>query len=146
MNTIGEKIKTLRKNKNLSQEDFAEKIGVTQSTITKWENGVQSPRSKNIEKLIKNLDTTISELFTDSDITQQEEQEKKHYSMSFWGQVIDNAKEVIEHGDPEEILYAKSSLEIAYKIMSKKQETITSIKNKASIKAGANSKNTINQR
>ena len=66
--------------------------------------------------------------------------------MSFWGQVIDNAKEVIEHGEPEEILYAKSSLEIAYKIMSKKQETITSIKNKASIKAGANSKNTINQR
>ena len=52
MNTIGEKIKTLRKNKNLSQEDFAEKIGVTQSTITKWENGVQSPRSKNQETRI----------------------------------------------------------------------------------------------
>lgn len=40
MNTIvGEKIKNLRKSKNLSQEEVAEFIHVSQSTYARMENG-----------------------------------------------------------------------------------------------------------
>lgn len=40
--TIGEKIKSLRKNISLSQEDFAERLHVSRSAVAKWEsnNGV----------------------------------------------------------------------------------------------------------
>ena len=34
---LGNKIMTLRKKNNLSQEDLAEKVGVTRQTISKWE-------------------------------------------------------------------------------------------------------------
>ena len=37
---ISENIVTLRKKYNFSQEEVAEKIGVTRQTIAKWENGV----------------------------------------------------------------------------------------------------------
>lgn len=36
---IGKKITGLRKNNKLSQEDLAEKLGVTRQTISKWELG-----------------------------------------------------------------------------------------------------------
>lgn len=35
----GEKIKRLRQNLNLTQEDFAKKINTTQKNITRWESG-----------------------------------------------------------------------------------------------------------
>lgn len=37
---FGEKLKQIRKNEGLSQEQFAERIGVSRQAITKWETGV----------------------------------------------------------------------------------------------------------
>ncbi len=37
---LGEKIKFLRKNKNISQEVFANYLGVSFQAVSKWENGV----------------------------------------------------------------------------------------------------------
>ena len=34
---LGQKIASLRKKNNLSQEELAERIGVTRQTISKWE-------------------------------------------------------------------------------------------------------------
>ncbi|MBQ1846680.1 MAG: helix-turn-helix transcriptional regulator, partial [Clostridia bacterium] len=36
---IGEKIKTLRKKRGISQEKLAEHIGVSFQAVSKWENG-----------------------------------------------------------------------------------------------------------
>ena len=36
---LGEKIKTLRKEKNLSQEELAKKSGISRATLSKLENG-----------------------------------------------------------------------------------------------------------
>ena len=37
---LGEKIKSLRKQKNISQEVFANYLGVSFQAVSKWENGV----------------------------------------------------------------------------------------------------------
>lgn len=56
--TFQEKLKTLRKQKNISQEQMAEKIHVSRQAITKWESGNGLP---DIENLI-----AISGLFNES--------------------------------------------------------------------------------
>lgn len=40
---IGEKLFELRKNKNLTQDDVAEKLNVTRQTISKWETNQSTP-------------------------------------------------------------------------------------------------------
>ena len=55
---FAEKLKTLRKEKNISQEQLAEKIHVSRQAITKWESGNGIP---DIENLI-----AISALFNES--------------------------------------------------------------------------------
>ena len=40
---LGNKIMTLRKKNNMSQEELAEKVGVTRQTISKWELEETSP-------------------------------------------------------------------------------------------------------
>ena len=41
--TLGEKIIKMRKQKNLSQEDLAEQMGVTRQTISNWELNETNP-------------------------------------------------------------------------------------------------------
>ena len=40
---IGKKIANIRKENNLTQEDFAEKYNVSRQTISSWENGKSYP-------------------------------------------------------------------------------------------------------
>ena len=56
--TFAEKLKELRKQKGISQEQLAEKIYVSRQAITKWESGNGIP---DIENLI-----SISNLFNES--------------------------------------------------------------------------------
>lgn len=37
---IGEKIRKYRKEKNMTQEEMANRLGVTAPAVNKWENGV----------------------------------------------------------------------------------------------------------
>ena len=64
---IGNKIMELRKKKGLSQEELAEKIGVSRQTISKWELGETSPDLKQSKELSKIFNVSLDEL-TDNDI------------------------------------------------------------------------------
>lgn len=48
---IGQKIKELREKKGLSQDELADKIKVTGSSISLWELGSTNPKGKNLIKL-----------------------------------------------------------------------------------------------
>lgn len=48
---VGENIKELRKDKKISQQALAEKIGVSQKAIDYWERGVNEPKATYIVKL-----------------------------------------------------------------------------------------------
>lgn len=64
---IGNKILELRKKLNLSQEQLAEKVGVTRQTISKWELNETSPDIKQAKELSKIFNISLDEL-TDNDI------------------------------------------------------------------------------
>lgn len=48
---IGERIKELRKSKKMSQSELGKFIGVSQTTVTAWENGRAEPSSSYVTKL-----------------------------------------------------------------------------------------------
>lgn len=59
---IGKFICAKRKEKNLTQEQLAEKLGVSNKTISKWENGKCMPDYAVVELLCEVLEITIAEL------------------------------------------------------------------------------------
>ena len=61
---IGEKIKVLRKEKNISQESLAKVLGVTFQAVSKWENGQATPDSTKMIRLSEVLNTDLEYLTT----------------------------------------------------------------------------------
>ena len=64
---IGKYIYQKRKAKNLTQTQLAEKLGVSNKTISKWENGKCMPDYSIIENLCNTLGITISEFIDAED-------------------------------------------------------------------------------
>lgn len=59
---IGNKLVELRKKENLTQEQLAEKIGVSRQTISKWELGETAPDIKQAKKIADILNVNINDL------------------------------------------------------------------------------------
>lgn len=59
---IGNKMIQLRKRDNLSQEDLAQKVGVTRQTISKWELGETSPDISQAKKIANVFHISLDEL------------------------------------------------------------------------------------
>ena len=64
---IGSYIAQKRRSLNLTQEQLAEKLGVSNKTISKWENGKSMPDYSIIQKLCETLNVTLSELMDGED-------------------------------------------------------------------------------
>lgn len=64
---IGSYITKKRREKNLTQEQLAENLCVSNKTISKWENGNSMPDYGIIEQLCKELSITLSELMDGED-------------------------------------------------------------------------------
>lgn len=64
MSNISEKIKDLRLEQGLTQPQLAKAIGVSNGTISFWENGLNTPNSNYIIKLAKVLQTTTEYLLS----------------------------------------------------------------------------------
>ena len=60
---IGEKIKTVREAKNLSQKEISNMVLMDQSQYSKIENGKTDPTTNTLEKIAKALGIELSELF-----------------------------------------------------------------------------------
>ena len=51
--------RTLRENKNLTQCELAQKLGVGQNTVSNWENGIAKPDIETVVALSKIFETSI---------------------------------------------------------------------------------------
>ena len=73
---IGKFIAQCRKNKKMTQQDLAEKLGVTDKSIGNWENGRNMPDLSLFKPLCEQLDITINDLMSGEVIKEEKYQEK----------------------------------------------------------------------
>lgn len=95
--TFAEKLKSIRKQAGMSQEQLAEKIGVSRQAVTKWETDAGIPDIENMMALSALFDITIDELLSNEkgskkpaeylyqSITEYDIDEPKRYDMKFGG-------------------------------------------------------------
>lgn len=60
---LGDKIYNLRKQKNITQEELGEMVGVSRQTVSQWEANIISPKADNLQKIIEVLDVDASYFF-----------------------------------------------------------------------------------
>ena len=65
---LAEKIFELRKANNMSQEQLAEKVGVSRQSISKWESGESIPEMERIVELSMVFDVTTDYLMKPSEV------------------------------------------------------------------------------
>ncbi len=75
--TFGEKLKKLRKDNNLTQEDLAEKIYVTRTAVSKWETGKGFPAIDSLKLISDLFKISIDELISDGDVENKRLLEEK---------------------------------------------------------------------
>ena len=71
MDGFGEKIKELRKSKNVSQEELAFDLGVSRQTINKWEANAVQPSMESITALCKYFGVKYDYFFGDGPFTEE---------------------------------------------------------------------------
>ena len=73
---IGKFIAELRKEKNMTQQQLGDKIGVSYKAISKWENGRGLPELSTLKPLSEELGISINELLSGEKIAKEDLQEK----------------------------------------------------------------------
>ena len=74
---LGERLFELRKAKNLTQDDMAEKLNVTRQTVSKWETNQSTPDYDKIMPLCELFEIGVEELLTGKKSEEQQKKEEK---------------------------------------------------------------------
>ena len=88
-----------RKQKNLTQEQLAEKLGVSNKTVSKWETGKCMPDYSVVKALCDELEITVAELM---DGEKSEEKSVRTYDEE---QIMDLLKKIQDLEKQKELLY-----------------------------------------
>ena len=79
---IGKFIAECRKEKNMTQQELADKLGVTDRAISHWENGRRLPDYSLLKDLCDVLSISINELFSGEKISKEDYETKAEENMS----------------------------------------------------------------
>ncbi len=63
--TLGERIYRLRADRNMTQEQLAEKLGVTRQSISKWEGDLVKPEIEKLKAMAKLFEVSLDDLISD---------------------------------------------------------------------------------
>ena len=66
--SIGTKIQEIRKSHNLSQQQFAERFGVTRQTVSNWENDKHYPDMKILKHISNEYEVSFDTLIKEDEI------------------------------------------------------------------------------
>lgn len=70
---LGEKIKRVRKTRNLTQEQLAEKIDISARNLSGIELGYYFPKAETLEKILKALNISLEEMFSNDHLQDKSE-------------------------------------------------------------------------
>lgn len=76
---IANKLQKLRKERCLSQEELAEKLGISRQAVSKWERAESSPDTDNLVALAKLYGISLDELL----LTDNDNIEKKKININY---------------------------------------------------------------
>jgi transcriptional regulator with XRE-family HTH domain len=62
---VGKRIRELRKERKLNQEEFAKLLNTSQEYVSNLEKGKKNPRLSTLQKIAKILKVNIQDLFCD---------------------------------------------------------------------------------
>ena len=79
--TIGEFISKLRKEKNITQQELADKLNVTDRAVSHWENGRRLPDISLLKELGEVFNVTIDEIISGKKMTEAEQKQLLNDSM-----------------------------------------------------------------
>jgi transcriptional regulator with XRE-family HTH domain len=68
MTTIAQNISSYRTRTNMTQQQVADKLNVSNHTISKWELGINTPSVEDMQKLAQVFGVTITELVVDKPV------------------------------------------------------------------------------
>lgn len=68
MSSIGDRILDLRKELNLSQKELAENVGITEASLSRYENNLREPRAEIIIRLADALNCSTDYLLGKTDV------------------------------------------------------------------------------
>ena len=92
---IGKFIFKLRKEKGLTQAELAEKLGVTDRSVSNWENGKCMPDLSLFIPISKEFGITVNDLISGEIIGKKDYQERLEYN--FINTVVTLKKEIVNH-------------------------------------------------
>lgn len=67
--TFGDRLKKIRKEKNITQLELSEMMSISRSSIAQYENNIYQPNIETIELIANTLNIDVSELFEDKSKT-----------------------------------------------------------------------------
>lgn len=100
--TLGKKIQKLRKEKNWTQEELAERLGVSSQAVSKWETDISSPDILLLKPLAEAMGISVDYLLDSNEEAQaqvwlaQESTKKKLEDMILHLSVISADKDVVK--------------------------------------------------
>lgn len=86
--TFGEKLKKLRSENALTQEQLAEKIFVTRTTVSKWETGEGYPSIESLKAISNLFNVSVDELISDADIENKKSLDVKAAKRSYFSGIL----------------------------------------------------------
>ncbi|MBP3040005.1 helix-turn-helix transcriptional regulator [Bacillaceae bacterium Marseille-Q3522] len=89
---IGEFITLLRKSKNMTQVELAEKLGITDKAVSKWEKGKSMPDISLLKPLSDIFAITVHELLLGEFVQEENFREKADENIVQIMQLIENVK------------------------------------------------------
>ena len=142
---FGERLKSIRGRK-MTQEQLGELMNVHNNTISRWEKGENMPSLNCIAKLAEILGTSTAYLLGETDdptpgvilipkglmnstinvgdrnsISNNTSPTLKSFlpipPMSYWGEVVDNARNLAKRGSPDDIMGVSQMLKIALRLL-----------------------------
>ena len=94
---IGKFIADCRKQKNLTQIQLADKLGITDKAISKWERGMAMPDSSIMLELCDILSISVNELLSGEKINMENDNQKKEQLLLEMAKEIEYKNKTIWH-------------------------------------------------